>query len=94
MTLRERLRHFIRGMGSVMNLAGNYFEPVPMPRTDEEAHQRDADALAGDWRAVGGDLQRAIDEHFACSRPLDPELQRLIDEHFWELVESQPPKSK
>lgn len=47
---------FFKGMGSVLNLSGNYYS---------EEHQRilnrtDAEALASDWEAVGRDFRKAL----------------------------------
>ncbi len=49
---------FVIGMGSVMNLGGNYF---PFNRSDnpEEADQA---ALAGDWALVANDMRAGIDQ--------------------------------
>ncbi|MDD2772102.1 MAG: hypothetical protein PHP45_00225 [Elusimicrobiales bacterium] len=47
---------FVGGMGSVMNLAGNYFE-FNGSDTPEEA---DARAIRADWCVVGQDLQQSI----------------------------------
>lgn len=55
-------RSFFLGMGSVLDIFGVGFgdedsiqrSRPELPKTDEEAFQRDADALRGDWeRAMG-----------------------------------------
>ncbi|MEI6731936.1 MAG: hypothetical protein WCK90_04630 [archaeon] len=70
MTQEIKPNYFVRGMGSVLNLFGSsrpneIYGPVKSPE------QRDADALASDWRKVGGDLESA----FSAER----ELQKHID---------------
>jgi hypothetical protein len=47
---------FLVGMGSVFNIAGNYFTFKHLS-TDEET---DAEAIASDWSIVGKDIQEAI----------------------------------
>ena len=47
---------FVIGMGSVFNLAGNYFE-YNYSRTPEEA---DEIAIASDWQIIGEDIKQAI----------------------------------
>ena len=49
---------FIIGMGSVMNLGGNYFNYNSCP-TAEEA---DRIALASDWAMTGQDIRAELDE--------------------------------
>lgn len=47
---------FVIGMGSVFNLAGNYFE-YNYSHTPEEA---DEIAIASDWQIIGEDIKQAI----------------------------------
>lgn len=49
---------FVMGMGSVLNVAGNYF-PFNTSDSPEEA---DFKALQSDWIVVGQDIQSAIDK--------------------------------
>lgn len=62
-------RAILEGFGSIVDIAGvGTTTNAPkrfvrgLPVSDEEAFQRDADALAGDWEALAGDLQTAIDK--------------------------------
>ena len=49
---------FLSGMGSVLNVAGNYFRYNTSP-TPEEADEK---ALASDWGVIGQDIREAIDK--------------------------------
>lgn len=49
---------FVIGMGSVFNLAGNYFD-FNYSSSPEEA---DEIAIASDWHIVGEDIKQAISE--------------------------------
>ncbi len=49
---------FVIGMGSVMNVGGNYFDHNSSS-TPEEADQI---ALASDWAVVGQELRAALDQ--------------------------------
>ena len=44
--------NFIIGMGSVLNVAGNYFEFA----TSRDALSADLKALASDWEMIGNDI--------------------------------------
>lgn len=48
---------FLSGMGTVVNLGGNYFEF----NTSESSNEADRLAIANDFCLVGQDLQSAID---------------------------------
>lgn len=48
--------NFWVGFGSVLNLAGSYFE-YNISKTEEEA---DAKALASDWKNVGDDIKDSV----------------------------------
>lgn len=50
--MREKLRAFLVGVGSVLN-------PFPIISADLPS---DEDALRGDWEAVGNDLRKACGE--------------------------------
>lgn len=52
-------RAFLRGMGRIWDVA-SWFEPKVQPLTPQEALVADAKAIAGDWKAVGNDLNIAI----------------------------------
>jgi len=47
---------FVIGMGSVYNIAGNYFKY----NSSETAEEADCLAIANDWRIVGQDLSDSI----------------------------------
>jgi hypothetical protein len=49
---------FITGMGSVLNIAGNYF-PFAQASSPIEA---DYQAIASDWGVIGHDIQMAADD--------------------------------
>ena len=53
---------FFTGAGSVMNLAGNYYDF----NTSEDA---DGQALAADWKVVGQDMEKALQDR--CGAPLE-----------------------
>jgi len=46
---------FFSGMGSIFNIAGNYFEY----NTSETALQADIKALKSDWDTIGKDFENA-----------------------------------
>lgn len=43
---------FLKGVARCCDLFGLLNDPIDLPRTDEEAFQRDAQALASDWEAI------------------------------------------
>ncbi len=45
-------RDFLRGVGSVIDLFGVSAPHVDIPKDDDEAFRRDAEALRGDWSRV------------------------------------------
>lgn len=47
--------NFMRGIGSVLNLPGNYYE-FNTSKTEQEADNR---ALTSDWQNVGDDIRTA-----------------------------------
>lgn len=47
---------FVIGMGTVLNLAGNYF----VYNTSGSSEEADLNAIASDWQMVGKDIQQAI----------------------------------
>jgi hypothetical protein len=47
---------FVEGMGTVLNICGNYYTYNYSP-SDEEA---DATALRKDWESIGQDFRRAL----------------------------------
>lgn len=52
----RKIKAFFKGMGSVLNLSGNYYYAE---------HQRilnrtDAEALASDWEAIGRDFRKVM----------------------------------
>lgn len=49
-------RSFWRGLGSVFNLPGNYYE-ITIP--DSKERQADEQALLSDWQSVGDDIRKA-----------------------------------
>lgn len=56
----SRRAAFLRGVASAFDLSARSRRPVVLPDAEE--------ALAGDWRAVGGDLRAAIDRYAAERR--------------------------
>ena len=55
---RDSLRYFVRGMGSAINLIPSSYDFFERPR-----FQSDAEALAEDWKNVGGDIQKSMDAY-------------------------------
>ena len=53
---------FLKGAASIFDLAGTLGPRVDLPKTDEEAFQRDQDALARDHNAVMQDMLAAVRE--------------------------------
>lgn len=51
---------FLRGMASLFDLSPRKINPYA-GMSEEEKLQADADALRGDWEAVGGDLWKAVE---------------------------------
>ncbi len=51
------MKNFLNGMGSILNLC-----PVSKPKilSDEEALQKDYEAIMSDWYVVGNDLRNVI----------------------------------
>nr|WP_322622984.1 hypothetical protein [uncultured Flavobacterium sp.] len=49
---------FVIGLGSVLNLAGNYFEF----NTSKTAEEADFKALKSDWNNVGNDIRLSKEE--------------------------------
>lgn len=78
MTLRDRIDALLAGAAS---LRLSWWLPEvdyrPPPRhTVEEALRADAEALAGDWRKVGGDTRRAMERMEAELTP--EEREKLV----------------
>jgi len=48
---------FLTGMGSVLNISGNYFDF----NYSKDEHKADAAAIASDWGMIGQDLQSVLD---------------------------------
>lgn len=60
--------NFVVGLGSIMNLAGGYFEY----NHSKSAEEADAKALTSDWLMVGKDLRTAkkkIDKQYKLNLP-------------------------
>lgn len=55
---------FVRGMGSVLNISGKYFQ-FNFSKSTAEA---DAKAIASDWGMVGQDLQHIMDAELAKTK--------------------------
>ncbi len=55
--MKTRLQNFLDGAKTILNLL-----PEEDPRLTQpiRSYRTDAEALASDWRAVGGDLRRAM----------------------------------
>ena len=51
---------FLNGAARVLDLFGTMSEPVDLAATDDEALQRDLQAIAGDWQSVAHDMNDAI----------------------------------
>ena len=59
MKRKNKFSHFFKGMGSVLNLGGNYYKP---------RIKSDRDAIAEVWAKVGGDMRKAM-EQFEAENP-------------------------
>ncbi len=53
--MNKRLRSYVRGAASVLDLSGQV-----QPRRRVRSQESEAEVLAEDWRKVGGDMRRAI----------------------------------
>lgn len=56
---RSPARAYLRGAALIFDFAGT----LSRRQTSTVRHRTDADALAADWYAVGGDLRRAMGLH-------------------------------
>ncbi|MBP7708430.1 hypothetical protein KA107_01995 [Candidatus Pacearchaeota archaeon] len=65
MKIRERLKYFFSGMGSVLDLSGSYFSKPVLRRYDFSLSppEVDAEAIAGDWKAIGKDLSSVLESN-------------------------------
>lgn len=55
------LSAFLLGMASVLDIGGTLYQSQVKPPVDDASAMRaDAQALAGDWIAVGNDIRAAI----------------------------------
>lgn len=61
--MKYNLKYFIKGMGSILNLAGSSSYRFYWMRKDLTPQEQDTLALRGDWEAVGNDLRHAINKH-------------------------------
>ena len=68
--MKKSIESFIMGMGSIMNIAGNYYD-IPRYRyrnrsrnrkimSDTEAFEYDMKALQSDWEIIGQDFKKVI----------------------------------
>lgn len=57
---------FFTGMGSVLNIAGDYFEYA----TSKSGNDADVKALKSDWQNVGIDINNSIDENIDSDKRL------------------------
>jgi hypothetical protein len=64
----------LTGMGTLLNLAGSYYQYSISP-TPEEADRR---AIAADWRMVGQDIKDAILHEKAEILASDPQLSLAL----------------
>ncbi len=69
--MKYNLKYFIKGMGSIINMAGSFYRSYWM-RKDLTPQEQDTLALRGDWEAVGNDLRCAIIKH---KKSLDNKLK-------------------
>jgi len=60
--MKYNLKYFIKGMGSIINMAGSSYKNYWM-RKDLTPQQQDTLALRRDWESVGNDLRYAISKH-------------------------------
>ncbi|MEO5364160.1 MAG: hypothetical protein H7838_11135 [Magnetococcus sp. DMHC-8] len=65
--MKDTLRNFIRGMGSVFNIYPGPASLPPelrrylnQPKTVEEAFMADANAMRRDWERVGASLRHSL----------------------------------
>ena len=49
---------FLKGFASAFDITGQFFLDIP---DFNSGFQRDAEALRGDWRMVGGDIRKSMD---------------------------------
>jgi len=60
--MKYNLKYFIKGMGSIINMAGSSYKNYWM-RKDLTPQQQDTLALRRDWESVGNDLRDAMNKH-------------------------------
>ena len=57
---------FFTGMGSVLNISGNYFEYA----TSKNEKEADTKALMSDWQNIGIDINNSIEENTDSNKSL------------------------
>jgi|688.fasta_scaffold2413539_2 hypothetical protein len=50
------MKEFLKGMARCLDLFGLLDDPIDLPETDEEAFERDRQALQQDWLTVMRDI--------------------------------------
>ena len=58
---KQKIKAYIRGIASVFDIYGSLYSSVEI-KSDRESFEEDARMLKGDWYAVGGDLEKAINK--------------------------------
>jgi hypothetical protein len=58
-TKRYWIKNFLKGFASAFDLSGQRFLEIPDLNTGFE---RDKTALAGDWRRIGNDMYKTMDQ--------------------------------
>ena len=53
---KAEVSSFVYGMGGVLNITGDYFQKVHSFRIPTD----DSESIAGDWQAIGRDINTAI----------------------------------
>jgi hypothetical protein len=61
---RMYLSSFWKGCAAAFDLTGQSFISIPDLST---GFQRDREALAGDWKRIGGDIRKAMNQ-IACEK--------------------------
>lgn len=74
-TYFDAVRPYFEGAARLFDFGGslNTYKYSDFPKRSNSPHESDINAIASDWRAVGGDLSRAID------RSLEREHLKLND---------------
>ena len=67
--MKKSIKSFITGIGSVMNIAGNYYDTTQYRyknikvMSDTEAFEYDMKVIQSDWEAIGQDFKKVLQDN-------------------------------